>query len=296
MFVQFFGGFLLNKGAVTREQLIDAMEKEVTAHIQLGTLAMHAGLMDAEQIEDVRISQTHTDKRFGEICVDKGYLTEAQVDELLASQYPKYLLLGQVLEEQGVFDQSTFNALVQEYITKNSIPEEDLSNKNEGSIPGLVQDYCSEFPSRNKEYQLEYIQLLLNDLIRFIGSDFTLLHPVIYSSGYPTQKYSAQSITGSYPAAIVLDMTEDTAIKFASRYASEDFDTFDEYVQASMEDFLNLHNGLFNVNISNTYSDELGLEPPFSGEKTQIKSSAPMFMFPALFSFGIVNIVLSESA
>ena len=84
MFVQFFGGFLLNKGAVTREQLIDAMEKESTSHIQLGTLAMHAGLMDAEQIEDVRISQTHTDKRFGEICVDKGYLTESQVDELLA--------------------------------------------------------------------------------------------------------------------------------------------------------------------------------------------------------------------
>ena len=294
MFVQFFGGFLLNKGAVTREQLIDAMEKESTSHIQLGTLAMHAGLMNAEQIENVRISQTHTDKRFGEICVDKGYLTESQVDELLASQYPKYLLLGQVLEEQGVFDQNTFNNLVQEYITENSIPEEDLSNKNEGSIPGLVRDYCCEFPSSNKEYQLEYVELLLNNLIRFIGSDFTLLPPVIYTSDYPAQKYATQMITGSYPVSVVLNMTEDTAIKFASRYASETFDSFDEYVQASMEDFLNLHNGLFNVNISNTYSDELGLEPPMSGEKTQIESPAPMYVFPALFSFGIVNIVLSE--
>lgn len=296
MFVQFFGGFLLNKGAVTREQLIEAMEKESTSHIQLGTLAMHAGLMNAQQIENVRITQTHTDKRFGEICVDKGYLTEAQVDDLLASQYPKYLLLGQVLEEQGVFDQNTFNDLVQEYITKNSIPEEDLSNKNESSIPGLVQDYCHEFASTNKEYQIEYIELLLNNLIRFIGSDFTLLHPVIYSNEYPTQKYAAQTITGSYPMSVVLDMTEDTAVKFASRYASEAFDTFDEYVQASMEDFLNLHNGLFNVNISNTYSDELGLEPPVSGEKTEIESHAPMYMFPALFSFGIVNIVMSELA
>ena len=294
MFVQFFGGFLLNKGAVTREQLIDAMEKESTSHIQLGTLAMHAGLMDAEQIEDVRISQTHTDKRFGEICVDKGYLTESQVDELLASQYPKYLLLGQVLEEQGVFDQNTFNHLVQEYITENSIPMEDLSNKNESSIPSLVRDYCSEFPSINKEYQLAYIELLLNNLIRFIGSDFTLLHPVVYTSGYPARKYATQKITGSYPLSVVLDMTEDSAIQFASRYASEKFDSFDEYVQASMEDFLNLHNGLFNVNISNSYSDELGLEPPMSGEKGQIENQAPMYVFPALFSFGIVNIVLSE--
>lgn len=61
-----------------------------------------------------------------------------------------------------------------------------------------------------------------------------------------------------------------------------------------MEDFLNLHNGLFNVNISNSYSDELGLEPPMSGDKGQIENQAPMYVFPALFSFGIVNIVLSE--
>ena len=50
MFVQFFGGFLLNKGVVSSDQLIDAMKKESTAHIQLGTLAMHASLMTAEQI------------------------------------------------------------------------------------------------------------------------------------------------------------------------------------------------------------------------------------------------------
>ncbi len=296
MFVQFFGGFLLNKGAVTREQLIDAMERENDAHIQLGTLAMHAGLMNADQIDEIRILQTHTDKRFGELCVDQGYLTEAQVDELLSSQYPTYLLLGQVLEEQGVFDQSTFHALVLEYITKNSIREEDLTNKNEDSIPVLVKEYCSDFPSMNKNYQLEYIQLLLNNLIRFIGSDFTLLRPVIYQDEYATQKYATQDVTGDYSASAVLDMTEDAAIAFASRYASEAFTSFDEYVQASMEDFLNLHNGLFTVNISNSYSTELGLEPPYSGEKTSITSKQAMYVFPALFPFGIVNIVLSEHA
>lgn len=294
MFVQFFGGFLLNKGVVTADQLIDAMKKEATSHIQLGTLAMHAGLMSADQIEDIRIAQTHTDKRFGELCVDKGYLTTDQVDELLAAQYPKYLLLGQILEEQKVFDQETFHALLQEYISKNSIKEEDLPNENDDSIIELVKDYCSDLETSNKEYQLEYLQLLMNNLIRFIGSDFTLLRPVIRSTSYPTQKFAVQNITGNYNVCAILDMSEDSAISFASRYASEDFVTFDEYVQASMEDFLNLHNGLFNVNISNTYSDELGLEPPISGEKISIKGGAHMYIFPALFPFGVVNIVLSE--
>ena len=61
-----------------------------------------------------------------------------------------------------------------------------------------------------------------------------------------------------------------------------------------MEDFLNLHNGLFNVNISNSYSVELGLEPPISGEKQAVSSGSCMYIFPALFPFGVVNIVISE--
>ena len=42
----------------------------------------------------------------------------------------------------------------------------------------------------------------------------------------------------------------------------EELYEFDEYVSASMEDFLNLHNGLYSVNMSNDYSMELHLQPP----------------------------------
>ena len=294
MFVQFFGGFLLNKGIVSTDQLIDAMKKESTAHIQLGTLAMHASLMTAEQIEDDRIAQTHTDKRFGELCVDKGYLTEEQVNELLSMQYPKYLLLGQILEEQGVFDQVTFHALIKEYISENAIVEEDLPMEDGETVLSLVKDYCSDLGSSNKEYQVAYLQLLLNNLIRFIGGDFTLLRPVIRSTSYPTQKYAAQVVTGAYQVISLLDMSEEAAIQFASRYVAEKFTAFDEYVQASMEDFLNLHNGLFNVNVSNTYNVELGLEPPISGDGQSVTGGRHMYIFPVLFPFGVVNIVVSE--
>jgi CheY-specific phosphatase CheX len=295
MFEQFFGGFLLNKGVVSSEQLINAMKKESTAHIQLGTLAMHASLMDAAQIEDVRITQTHTDKRFGEICIDKGYLTAEQVDELLASQYPKYLLLGQILEEQGVFDQATFNDLVHEYVNENSINEDDLPTETGETVLALVTDYCADLPSCNKTFQQEYLQLLLNNLIRFIGSDFMLLRPVIRSTSYPTQKFSAQKVTGDYEVTSILDMSPETAVEFASRYVSETFTEFDEYVQASMEDFLNLHNGLFNVNISNTYSVELGLDPPISGDGLSVEGGSHLYIFPALYPFGVVNLVMSEN-
>lgn len=294
MFLQFFGGFLLNKGIISTDQLMDAMQRQSITHIQLGTLAMHASLMTADQIEEIRIAQTHTDKRFGELCIDKGYLTSEQVEDLLEMQYPKYLLLGQILEEEGVFDQSEFHDLVNEYISENSIDEEDLLLENGETITSLVRDYCSDLFSSNKEYLLEYLQLLLNNLTRFIGCDFTLLRPVARSSAYLTQKYAAQEITAPYRMTSVLDMSAETAIQFASRYVSEEFTEFDEYVQASMEDFLNLHNGLFNVNISNSYAVELGLEPPVSGETQEISGGSCMYIFPTLFPFGVVNIIVSE--
>lgn len=293
MFTQFFGGFLLSKGVVTPEQLVAAMNKQPSAHIQLGMLAMHAGLMTAEQIDEVKIAQTHTDKRFGEICVDKGFLTDAQVDKLLHDQFPSYLLLGQILEENGVFDKRTFQDLIHEYTSEHSIDEESIVIENSDAVKSIITDYCKDMDSSNKTFLIEYVQLLANNLIRFIGDDFTLLPPV--KNHYKlTEKYSNQRITGPYQLTSIIDMSAETAISFASRYVSEKFDNFNEYVQASMEDFLNLHNGLFNVNISNYYSVELNLEAPASGESTEESNRDGSYLFSALYPFGTVNIIISE--
>jgi len=59
-------------------------------------------------------------------------------------------------------------------------------------------------------------------------------------------------------------------------------------------DFLNLHNGLFHVNMSNSYSIELGLEPPAFGSDRMLNISGSTYIFPVLFPFGVVNILLQE--
>ena len=93
MYTQFFGNFLLSRGVVTSEQLINAIKEESTTHIKLGTLAIHAGYMTASEADNIIIMQTHEDKRFGELAVQGGYMTEEQVNSLLKMQKPDYLLL-----------------------------------------------------------------------------------------------------------------------------------------------------------------------------------------------------------
>lgn len=83
MYTQFFGNFLLSRNIVTPEQLIEAIDKEGTSHIKLGTLAMYHNLMTANEIDDVVVAQTHEDKQFGELAIERKYLTEDQVLSLI---------------------------------------------------------------------------------------------------------------------------------------------------------------------------------------------------------------------
>ena len=62
MYTQFFGNYLLSQGYVTQEQLFEAMQKQSSQRMKLGTLAMHAGLMTAAEVDQIVILQTHYDK------------------------------------------------------------------------------------------------------------------------------------------------------------------------------------------------------------------------------------------
>ena len=84
-------------------------------------------------------------------------------------------------------------------------------------------------------------------------------------------------------------MPETTCISFASRYVNEEFTEFDEYVQASLEDFLNLQNGLFIVNVSNTSNTELTLGAPEHITVSPIQFSGRTLHIPVLYTFGTID-------
>lgn len=295
MYSQFFGNYLLSKQAVTTEQLVHAIQEQHTKHLRLGTLAMHAGLMTAIQVDNVIIRQTHEDRRFGEIAIEEGLLSEEQVADLLGSQMPDYLLVGQTLVDDGVFTNSDLDKYIKSYQKENEISQLERDKEQQENMETLVRNLFLITIENVPEYVIEYLNLLFNNLLRFIGEDFTPLNPSIVSE-YVTGRCSSQVVKGDYQLTSYFDMTEDAAVAFASRYVNDTFTEFDEYVQASIEDFLNLHNGLFNVNISNENSEvELQLDPPVSMDNTMISCSTETILLPIIYPFGIINLLISIS-
>ncbi len=293
MYAQFFGNYLLARNMVTAEQLLQAMQKKSSMQIKLGTLAIHAGYMTAGEVERVVILQTHQDKRFGELAIQEGYLTELQVAELLSKQKPDFLLLGQALVENGVFDREQLQNLILDYQSENDLETFEYSSETQETIRQMIEKFfvLAERPLSSQEISL--FHLFLNSLIRFIGDDFTIVPPSICTE-YPTNYCVSQKIQGRFSTHSYLDIPESCCIDFASRYVGENFTEFDEYVRASVEDFLNLYNGLFLVNMSNDYSLELTLEPPVTEEaETLLVFNEETYLLPIVYPFGTIYFLLT---
>lgn len=292
MFSQLFGNYLLRKEIVTPEQLIKALTKASQSRIKLGTMCIHAGLMTSAEVEKIYIMQTHRDKRFGEIAIEEGYLTEEIINKLLSQQSPDYLLLAQALIDDNVFTHEDAEKYLYDYQTETELYDLDISTNHKECFKKLVANFCSANEMDNNETLTSYLQLLFNDLIRFIGSDFTPMSITPFNE-YATQCCATQNITGEFNIASAIDMSAKTSIAFASRYAGEDFEDLNEYVTASLEDFLNLHNGLFIVNVSNTDSIELMLDAPRTISNDLYSPTGSTFLLPIHYSFGIINFVIS---
>lgn len=291
MYAQFFGNYLLARGIVTREQLIHAMQKKAATKIKLGTLAIHAGYMTASEVDSIIILQTHQDKRFGELAISEGYLTESQVAELLKEQNPDFLLFGQSLIEDGVLSNQQFQDLMIDYQSENELDEFNYSDETIESITHMVENFFVLTERTLSSYEISFFRLLLCNLVRFIGDDFTLAPPSLCRE-YPVNYCVSQKIDGDFSVRTYLDIPQAACVSFASRYVEDSFTEFDEYVRASLEDFLNLHNGLFLVNMSNERSIELTLEPPVVETKELLSYETEAYLLPIVYPFGTLHLII----
>ena len=291
MYAQFFGNYLLSKRAVTAEQVIQAMEEQHIRHLKLGTLAIHAGYMNTEQVDDILIRQTQKNKRFGELAVEAGYLTKEQVEFLLNQQIPIYLLIGQRLVENGALTEAELDRFIISYQQENELSQLDKTSLQQENLHTLIRNLFLITFADIPDYLIKYLSLLFNNLIRFIGEDFMPLNPILCRE-YVTNQCYGQITNGQYSLTSYLDMDEDASVAFASRYTKEEFRECNEYVRASIEDFLNIHNGLFTVNISNEDSIELQLNPPVNLENTMISSTSNILHLPIIYPFGKLNILI----
>ena len=138
MSTRFFGQYLLEKGRITSQQLLDALERQKNITSPIGTMALERGWLTAEQIKKTLEQQKRSNRRFGEIAVALEFLTQGQLDELLQEQDTSHRVrLGEALVSRGHLSLETlekelkaYNAESERVSSEVSAAFNDLEHKN----------------------------------------------------------------------------------------------------------------------------------------------------------------------
>ena len=282
----------MNHNIVSREQLAKALDEKKNTRLRLGVLAINEGLMTSEQVELINVTQQTVDMRFGDLCVHMGFLKDEDVDMLLHKQPTDYLLLGQTLVNMGALTNADFEKAINDYKATLRLDDEDLSAERNEALSSMVMEFYHFSTAKNARLYTNYVTLLFKSLIRFVGDDFTPLDAGICRTAEGSCVVS-QMINGAYTGTTVISAGIDEYRSFAKRFAKEAYIESDEFDDASVEEFLNVINGLYAVNESNESGTEIGLEPlsVFRSEIVPIGTEA--FSIPVQFTFGEIEFIIA---
>lgn len=291
MFSQFFGNYLFSNGYVTKEQLLPALVRQTKETLQVRTLALYAGYMSSQEIKHIVELQQEENKKFSELAIKYGYLTQHQVMELLNMKAPNFLVLGQILVNDGIFTYEEFENILTDYRSQSEFLEFELNEENRNDFHRLVEDFSIISETAIPEFGKSYLELLFNNLVRYVGDDFSTLPPSLCTE-FATECCVSQTIEGPYVVNTYFNMDEVAAIAFAERYSGDSYSEVDEFVIAAIDDLLNLHNGLFIVNASNDHLNELTIGVIEHHPNTIINFENATYLFPICYPFGIIYFIM----
>jgi CheY-specific phosphatase CheX len=274
MLSQYFGSFLLNKGYIERDVLNDLLSQEKQAKVKIGVLAVSSGLLTADQVEEIHYIQKTKDKRFGEIAVELGYLADGALETLLLEQKSSQIELSQLLVDEGIVDLHTLEKAINEYKQESKLSYTQFRAIEGGNIDKLVEAFVNMPNSAYQQEYIDYISLFLRNIIRFIDSSPIFEVEERYITGGDDVAVQ-QSIQGLLNIETYVVFPANVYVAFAGRFAEMRITEKDDLADASVTEFLNLHNGIYVVNMSEKRKG-MELLPPktLSGSDVNADSSS----------------------
>ncbi len=188
MAVKFFGQFLVEKGLVNRESLLQAIELQEQKNLKLGEMALSMGYVTQADIERAHNAQMSKDIKLGDMLVEMGILTLNQLNEVITRQKNTHLYIGEALVLVGA-----------------------LTSDN-------LQKYLADFKADQAQYVSEKIELPLavsNSEIWEMTADLTFkMITRVLDLPYRPAKSHAITATGTNFMMAAMDFTGDVEARY----------------------------------------------------------------------------------
>jgi hypothetical protein len=101
-----FGLYLKNKGIISAEQLVAALEAQIVKLPRIGQLALEEGIISPRDIFDVLQAQRRSpDMRFGDLAIEMGLLSRSELMRLLMIQADRKRPLADVFVRERILSE-----------------------------------------------------------------------------------------------------------------------------------------------------------------------------------------------
>ncbi len=291
MYDKFFGSFLLNKNALTLDELKDILKHMQDTRIKIGTIAMKEKLLTGAQVEEIFQLQKQTDKRFGELAVDKGYLREDQVEKLLEFQSEESnLQLGQAAIDLGYLNYEQLDNELNRFEAESGLSAIQLKTLEEGDTDKIIKSFIDFEGSANSQMYYDYVSLFLRNIIRFLDQQPWIeiecadnLDEII--TAYQYLQNDIRVFTG-------IGITPESIYEISEQFAGIPLKDDMELAESALMELLNLHNGIFTVNMSDQ-GTALTMTPPTVTRESDLEDMKTGHQICINTAIGKINLLLS---
>lgn len=234
------GNYLVETGKISKEQLVQTLEKQDSVRVKLGLIAVAEGMMTLEQTAEVNRLQALLDQRFGDIAVQKGYLTDEQVGKLLKKQGNTYLSFIQALVDSEYLDMEDVDLVVNSFRLINGYSNSEMdalkSDDAERIVPLFIPEEAKQFTG--------IISTAVKALIRLIDRHIYIGKAEMAGS-FPSKDMVSQSMEGTNGLVSCLSEGNGALLQVCSVFGQEDFPQLDLDALDAAGELLNCINGLF---------------------------------------------------
>jgi CheY-specific phosphatase CheX len=232
MNTRFFGQYLLEKGRITSQQLLDALEyqKEITAPI--GAMSLEQSLLTTEQFKKVLEQQKKKNRSFGELACEMGFLSQTQLEGLAKKPETSHRLrLAEALVCKGSISPETLEKELKEY------------NKESERVTSEISTTFSSLA--HKKIVKTFTDLILVMFTQFGKQDIIIercetgKEKVRLFRWVISQKIAGEDVEFN----CVLSVPPKLLLQMASTMLDENIMTADELALDATKEFVNIANG-----------------------------------------------------
>ncbi len=119
----FFGYYLVERGLVTSDHVLEALDRQHTDRVPIGQLAQRTGTLTKEQVyevlnhQDDEVKQGQPKKPFGQVAREMGLLKKRDIVMLLGEQSFRRKPLGEILVEMGAITEDRMESELQFFMS-----------------------------------------------------------------------------------------------------------------------------------------------------------------------------------